>query len=82
MKYMKLKKLFAFAVVLSFALPQMSVLAKAATTTKASTVIVSASVTYANWDANKAYVSGDTVNYEGKNYKAKWWTICKCYNTK
>ncbi|NSB14544.1 carbohydrate-binding protein [Clostridium beijerinckii] len=73
MKYMKLKKLFAFAVVLSFALPQMSMLAKAATT-KASTVIVSASVAYANWDANKAYVSGDTVNYEGKNYKAKWWT--------
>lgn len=81
MKYMKLKKLFAFAVVLSFALPQMSVLAKAATT-KASTVIVSASVTYANLDANKAYVSGDNVNYEGKSYKAKWWTICKCYNTK
>lgn len=81
MKYMKLKKLFAFALVLSFALPQMSVLAKSSTT-KASTVIVSVSVTYANWDVNKAYVSGDTVNYEGKNYKAKWWTICKCYNTK
>ncbi len=81
MKYMKLKKLFALAVVFSFALPQMPILAKAATT-EASTVIVSASVDYANWDANKAYVSGDTVTYEGKNYKAKWWTICKCYNTK
>lgn len=26
------------------------------------------------WDAAKAYNSGDVVTYQGKTYKAKWWT--------
>lgn len=30
--------------------------------------------TYPAWDSSKAYVSGDTVSYNGNDYKAKWWT--------
>ena len=26
------------------------------------------------WDADKAYVGGDKVTYEGKQYEALWWT--------
>ena len=26
------------------------------------------------WDPNKDYVAGDIVTYQGKTYKAKWWT--------
>ena len=28
----------------------------------------------ANWNANEIYVANDFVTYEGKIYKAKWWT--------
>ena len=70
---MKLKKLLAFAVVLSLTLTQMSMLTEAATT-KVSTASISTTATYAIWDTNKVYVAGDTATYEGKDYKAKWWT--------
>ncbi|QLG89187.1 lamin tail domain-containing protein [Chitinibacter bivalviorum] len=26
------------------------------------------------WQASKAYFAGSTVNYQGKDYRAKWWT--------
>lgn len=26
------------------------------------------------WQASKVYVGGNTVNYQGKDYRAKWWT--------
>ncbi|WP_418304220.1 carbohydrate-binding protein [Paenibacillus bovis] len=26
------------------------------------------------WSASAIYVGGDTVSYNGKTYKAKWWT--------
>ncbi|WP_165003751.1 MULTISPECIES: glycosyl hydrolase family 18 protein [unclassified Enterococcus] len=29
---------------------------------------------YEAWDPNKAYWAGDMVTYQGKNYRAKWWT--------
>src|SRR5699024_1992765 len=27
-----------------------------------------------NWDANKVYLSDDEVTYDGKTYRAQWWT--------
>src|SRR5699024_3626824 len=27
-----------------------------------------------SWDANQVYLSGDEVTYEGKTYRAQWWT--------
>lgn len=29
---------------------------------------------YLEWDAKKAYVGGDKVQYDGAIYEAKWWT--------
>lgn len=29
---------------------------------------------YPEWDAQKAYVGGDKVHYDGATYEAKWWT--------
>ena len=30
--------------------------------------------TYPAWDRSKVYIGGDMVSYNGKNYKALWWT--------
>ncbi|WP_373973892.1 carbohydrate-binding protein [Chitinibacter sp. SCUT-21] len=36
--------------------------------------VASAASCAATWQATKAYVAGNTVNYQGKDYRAKWWT--------
>lgn len=43
-------------------------------TQKSGATLVTLAATYPAWESNKVYVGGDMVTYNGKNYRAKWWT--------
>lgn len=36
--------------------------------------ILAAANAYQAWDSSKAYISGDSVSYNGLDYRARWWT--------